>query len=155
MFLCVHDVGCNHRSFKAFVDHEAFEEIKKRVVVVYVDLPGHESGAADLPDGGFPSMQSIGEDLITVLDQLRIRYVIGIGDGAGANILARFGLMHVTRCMGLILLHPTSNKTTMTHNFMAKFSKVKPSAENLAIFRKFGHKVTFLASTIKNYGHMP
>jgi len=39
----------------------------------------------------------MGEDLVTVLDQLRIKYVIGIGDGAGANIVVRFGMMHVTR----------------------------------------------------------
>ena len=42
-------------------------------------------------------MQALGEDLITVLDQLRIKYCIGIGDGAGANIITRFGMMHVTR----------------------------------------------------------
>ena len=42
-------------------------------------------------------IQALGEDLITVLDQLRIKYCIGIGDGAGANIITRFGMMHVTR----------------------------------------------------------
>ena len=36
----------------------------------------------------------MGEDLVTVLDQLRIKHVIGLGDGAGANILARFAMMH-------------------------------------------------------------
>ena len=36
----------------------------------------------------------VGEDLVTVLDQLRIKHVIGLGDGAGANILARFAMMH-------------------------------------------------------------
>ena len=47
--------------------------------------------------------QALGEDLITVLDQLRIKYCIGIGDGAGANIITRFGMMHVTRW--LIIIH--------------------------------------------------
>ena len=43
------------------------------------------------------NFQALGEDLITVLDQLRIKYCIGIGDGAGANVMLRFGMMHVTR----------------------------------------------------------
>ena len=78
---------------------------------------------------------------MTILNQLRIKYVIGLGDGAGANIMARFGMMHVSRCMGVILLHPTSNKTTMVQNFKGKFAKITPSGENLAVFRKFGHKL--------------
>ena len=82
-----------------------------------------------------------------MLDQLRIKYVIGLGDGAGANIMVRFAMMHSGRCLGVILLHPTSNKATMVHNFKEKFSQwkvahVNPTAENLALFRKFGHKVT-------------
>ena len=48
----------------------------------------------------------------------------------------------VTRCMGVILLHPTSNKTAMTKNFARQFSKVAPSGENMALFRRFGHKVS-------------
>ena len=43
--------------------------------------------------------------------------------------------------MGVILLHPTSNKTAMTKNFARQFSKVAPSGENMALFRRFGHKV--------------
>lgn len=42
----------------------------------------------------FAIRPQVGEDLVTVLDQLRIKHVIGLGDGAGANILARFGMMH-------------------------------------------------------------
>ena len=52
----------------------------------------------------------------------------------------------------MILLHPTSNKATMVRNFKDKFSKWKlsgkktnveedVSGEDLAVFRKFGHKV--------------
>ncbi len=130
-----------------FVEHEAFEEIKKRCVFVFVDMPGHEDGAEDLPESfNYPTIQQLGEDLVTILDQLRIKYVIGIGNGAGANILTRFGMMHSSRCLGLLLLNPTSNKTTMAKNFMDRVSKWKvahltPSGENLALFRKFGHKL--------------
>ena len=42
----------------------------------------------------FAIRPQVGEDLVTVLDQLRIKHVIGLGDGAGANIMARFAMMH-------------------------------------------------------------
>ena len=29
------------------------------MVVVYVDLPGHETGASELKDGKFPTMQQV------------------------------------------------------------------------------------------------
>ena len=45
--------------FQKFISHDAFEEIKRRVVVVYVDLPGHETGASELKDGKFPTMQQV------------------------------------------------------------------------------------------------
>jgi hypothetical protein len=88
----------------------------------------------------FSLFQFLGEDLVTVLDQLRIKYVIGLGEGAGANIIARFGMMHVARCLGVILVHPTSNKATMGQVFKEKFSKwkltnIEDSGENRAIFR--------------------
>ena len=88
----------------------------------------------------------IGEDLVTILDQLRIKYVIGIGDGAGSNIIVRFGMMHVTRCLGVILLNPTTNKVTMMDNLKDRFHKwkisnVTPTGAQMVAFRKFGHKV--------------
>ena len=46
--------------------------------------------SVDLPnDFPYPSMQHLGEDLVTVLDQLRIKYCIGLGDGAGSNIIGK------------------------------------------------------------------
>ena len=54
-------------------------------------LPGQEAGAEDLEEGvKYPSMQELGEDLVSVLDQLGLEWVVGLGEGAGANILARF-----------------------------------------------------------------
>ena len=89
-----------------------------------------------------------GEDLVTVLDQLRIKYCIGIGDGAGSNIIVRFGMMNVARCMGVILLNPTTNKATMVDNLKDRFHKWKishitPTGEHMVAFRKFGHKVSY------------
>ena len=40
----------------------------------------------------FPDMRTLGHGLAEVLDALQIPYVIGLGEGAGANILARLGM---------------------------------------------------------------
>ena len=57
---------------------------------VHCVLPGQEAGAALLDETfKFPSMQELGEDLGSVLDHLDIPLVTGLGEGAGANILAR------------------------------------------------------------------
>ena len=67
-------------------------------VFVHVVLPGQEAGAESLEDSfKFPSMQEVGEDLVSVLDHLNIPLVIGLGEGAGANILARFVNIYLRR----------------------------------------------------------
>lgn len=68
----------------------------------------------------FPTMQMIAEDLIAVLDQLKVNLVIGLGEGAGANILARFGMAYPDRCMGLILIHCTSTTAGVMEHFKDK-----------------------------------
>jgi len=37
-------------------------------------------------------MDQLGEDLVHVLDALDIKYCIGLGEGAGADILCRFAV---------------------------------------------------------------
>lgn len=68
-------------------------------------------------------MQMLGEDLVTVLDFLHIKYVIGLGEGAGANILLRFGMAHPSRCLGLILVNVTAGKTSVMDYFKDKVNK--------------------------------
>ncbi len=69
----------------------------------------------------------MGEDLINVLDTLRVKTVIGLGDGAGANILLRFEMMHHTRCMGVLLINPTANATGIKEKFTV--SSVPPKTQ--------------------------
>jgi len=149
VFLTVHDLGCNHTSFHDFVEHPCMVEIKERSVFIHVDIPGQEDNAADLPDDvHFPTMQMLGEDLVTVLDFLHIKYVIGLGEGAGANILLRFGMAHASRCLGLIMVNVTAGKTSVMDYFKDKFMNWKlgqvghnPTTEQYLVFHKFGHKV--------------
>ena len=57
---------------------------------------------------------------MNILDTLRVKCVIGLGNGAGANIMMRFAMMHVTRCMGVILVHPTSANSSMMETFRVR-----------------------------------
>lgn len=149
VFLTVHDLGCNHTSFHDFVEHPVMKEIKERSIFIHVDLPGQEDDAPDLPeDFKYPTMQQLGEELVQVLDTLKVKMVIGLAEGAGANILARFGLVHPDRVLGLILLHCTSTKAGIMEYFNDKFMNWKlssighhPSAEQYLVFHRFGSKL--------------
>lgn len=149
VFLTIHDLGCNHTSFHDFVEHPSMAEIKERSVFIHVDVPGQEDNASDLGDDfQFPRMQMLGEDLVTVLDFLHIKYVIGLGEGAGANILLRFGMAHPSRCLGLILVNVTAGKVSVMDYFKDKFMNWKlgnyghnPSTEQYLVFHKFGHQL--------------
>ncbi|KAK7863578.1 hypothetical protein R5R35_013460 [Gryllus longicercus] len=146
VFLTVHDLGCNHTSFHDFVNHPCMCEIKERSVFIHIDVPGHEDNAPNLTTP-FPTLQVLGEDLVTVLDFLHVKYVIGLGEGAGANVLARFGLAYPQRALGLILINCTGSAASVMDTFKSKFvnwkgeSSVSQSAEEYLIFHKFGHQL--------------
>ena len=65
-------------------------------------------------------MQQIADDLIHVVDKFGVKLVIGLGEGAGANILARFGMAHPDRIMGLCLVHCTASTAGVMEHFKDK-----------------------------------
>ncbi|XP_053602144.1 uncharacterized protein ZK1073.1 isoform X3 [Plodia interpunctella] len=148
VFLTVHDLGTNHSSLVDFVLSPAMSEIKERSCFIHVDVPGHEENSPDLPDSyQFPSLQTLGEDLITVLDFLHVRYAVGLGEGAGANILARCGLAHPRRLLGLILVNCTASTSSVADAFRTRFSRwrgadISQSEEDFLIYHKFGHQIS-------------
>ncbi|XP_063839354.1 uncharacterized protein ZK1073.1 isoform X4 [Ostrinia nubilalis] len=148
VFLTVHDLGTNHSSLVDFVTSPAMSEIKERSCFIHVDVPGHEENSPDLPDSyQFPSLQTLGEDLITVLDFLHVRYAVGLGEGAGANVLARCGLAHPRRLLGLILVNCTASTSSVADAFRSRFSRwkgadISQSEEDFLIYHKFGHQMS-------------
>ncbi|XP_014357291.2 uncharacterized protein ZK1073.1 isoform X4 [Papilio machaon] len=145
VFLTVHDLGTNHSSLVDFVNCPAMAEIKERSCFIHVDVPGHEENSPDLPESyPFPSLQTLGEDLVTVLDFLRVRYAVGLGEGAGANVLARCGLAHPARLLGLVLVNCTASTSSVADAFRSRFSRwrgadISHSEEDFLIYHKFGH----------------
>ncbi|KAJ0180158.1 hypothetical protein K1T71_004749 [Dendrolimus kikuchii] len=148
VFLTVHDLGTNHSSLVDFVNCPAMIEVKERSCFIHVDVPGHEENSPDLPDSyQFPSLQTLGEDLITVLDFLQVRYAVGLGEGAGANVLARCGLAHPRRLLGLILVNCTASTSSVADAFRSRFSRwrgadISQSEEDFLIYHKFGHQIS-------------
>lgn len=51
---------------------------------------------------------------------MHVKYVIGLGEGAGANVLARFGIAHPTRSLGLILINCTGSVASVVETFKTK-----------------------------------
>lgn len=122
VFLTVHDVGSTYQTWANFTSHPSMEEIKKRSLFLHICLPGQEPGAVDLsPDYKFPTMQELGVNLITIIDQFRIPRVVGLGDGAGGNIITRFGMMHPSRVHGIVAVNNTA--TPITSRFMERLKE--------------------------------
>jgi pimeloyl-ACP methyl ester carboxylesterase len=122
--------------------------IRHRTVWVHVDVPGQGEGAPDLPaDYHFPKMQEIGEDLVHVLDQLSIKEVVCFAEGAGANILVRFAMAHISRVLGICLIHTTGSAAGLLESLKDKVMKWKldtfgmnHSAEQYLILHRFGSR---------------
>jgi len=111
VFLTLHDVGSSYKNWLDFSSHSSMEEIQRRCVFLHVALPGQQPGAEDFPaDFVYPTMAKLGLNLVTVLDHFKVKMVVGLGDGAGANILTRFAINHPSRIHGLIAINPTSSK---------------------------------------------
>lgn len=146
VIMTVHDLGCNYATWKQFIDLPCMEEIRKRAAFIHVDIPGQEDGAADLPsDYTFPSMQTLGEDLVCILDQLEVKQVVAIGEGAGANIIVRFAIVHPGRTQGLCLIHCTGTTAGFMESLKDKVMNWKldhigmnPTAESYLMLHRFG-----------------
>jgi len=129
VFITVHDVGATYQNWVNFLKDESMVDIQSRSVFLHVAIPGQEPGAQDLPkDFSFPTMQQIGVGLVTILDQLRVKSVVGLGNGAGANIITRFAMMHPTRVHGIVTVNNTATESLgrFTDRLKARLSALKP-----------------------------
>uniref|UniRef100_A0A7N5ZU44 Protein NDRG3 n=1 Tax=Anabas testudineus TaxID=64144 RepID=A0A7N5ZU44_ANATE len=107
VILTYHDIGLNHKScFNTLFNYEDMQEITQHFAVVHVDAPGQQEAAPPFPSGyRYPTMDELAEMLPSVMTQLKVNSVIGIGVGAGAYILSRFALNNPTLVEGLVLIN--------------------------------------------------
>ena len=102
VFLTIHDVGSSYKNWVSFTNQEDMKETKIKLVFLHISLPGQQPAADDL-DCGFPNMNTLAMNL----DQLGVkdRWVVVLGDGAGANIAYRFGMYHPNRVYVVVLIN--------------------------------------------------
>lgn len=101
------DVGHTHLTcFSELFGHPEMLEISRSFHLVHLEPPGMEEGAPPYPPGyQYPSLEQLAEALPGVLQGLGIRSLVGVGVGAGAFVLAKFGLLHPEAVEGLVLLN--------------------------------------------------
>lgn len=145
VFLTVHDIGSNSRSFLEFTEHPIMSAIKLRSLFIHLDLIGQQDNQQDLPDDAeFPPIKTIGEELLVeVLDKLKIKLIVGIGEGAGANILVRFANKYHSRVLGLVLIHVAPAGVGVLERLKSQISTGKRrfsefSAENIVELHRLG-----------------
>jgi len=131
VFLTVHGAGSSFNTWLDFAGDETMGDIRKRAVFLHVSLPGQMSGDSDLPSTyTFPSMEAIGMNLVTVLDHFRVKQVVGLGDGAGANIIMRFAMNHPGRVHGVLAINTEGVESAgYKEKIMDKFKTVKTPVE--------------------------
>ncbi|XP_019716181.1 protein NDRG3-like [Hippocampus comes] len=105
--LTYHDVGLNHKScFNSLFNYEDMQEVTRHFSVMHVDAPGQQENAPAFPNGyHYPSMDELAAMLPSVLTQLQVTSVIGIGVGAGAYILSKLALNEPSLVEGLVLIN--------------------------------------------------
>lgn len=136
VFMTVNDLASNHMTWVKYLENDAMKEATERSIFLHVVAPGQDDNDDDLPEP-YPTMQQISEDLPVVLDKLGVKLAICLGEGAGANILLRFGLSAPSRCIGLVLVHCNPDKSGFMENLKDKVTSWK--SEQYLIDHKFGN----------------
>jgi len=147
VFLTVHDIGSNHKPLARFSALPCMEEISSRAVFVHVCVPGQDRGAEDF-GAEFPSMQDLSFGMLNILSHLKIRKVIGLGVGAGANILCRLAMHSPDRVLGVVAIQPTASAASVMETLKQSIVSLKlgsidhgPDTDQFLVYHKFGSLV--------------
>ncbi|GAA57016.1 protein NDRG1 [Clonorchis sinensis] len=91
----------------------------QRAVWLHIDLPGQGDGEEELPATYvFPPISKLPEAMKEVLDHFKIKQLVLFGEGAGANILARFAFCNgIDVCNGIVYRRLTSVNFTRLLSF--------------------------------------
>lgn len=120
--MTIHDLGSNHTQFERFIHSEQMTGIRNRVIWLNINLPGQELDADDLSIRKYPTMEELAEELVCVIDYLKIPQVVCMGEGAGANISAYFAMKHPSRCLGVVLLEPIASSASIMESIKYKLN---------------------------------
>jgi len=155
VFLTVHDIGSNHKPIAKFASLPCMQHITSRALFVHVCVPGQDRDAEDF-GADFPSMQDLSFGLLNILAQLKIKQVLGLGVGAGANILCRLAIHSSEKVIGLVAIQPTASAASVMEQLRQKVVSLKlgsidhgPDSDQYLVYHKFGNMVESAEDTLK------
>ena len=123
-------------------------QIKNRVIWLHVDLPGQELQAADLNVRKYPTLEDIADELVCVIDYLKIPQIVCMGEGAGANISSLFAIKHPNRCLGVVLIEPIGSSASIFESIRFKvnnyFPKQRLNQRSVSLFDRYARVWTWL-----------
>ncbi|CAO1312983.1 unnamed protein product [Diamesa serratosioi] len=110
--LTFHDLGLNYAStFTGFFNYPTMRALLDNFCVYHVTAPGQEEGAPTFPeDFVYPTVDELAAQLLFVMSHFGLKSIIGLGIGAGANILVRFALANPDKVGALCLVNCSSTQ---------------------------------------------
>uniref|UniRef100_A0A914DNF2 Uncharacterized protein n=1 Tax=Acrobeloides nanus TaxID=290746 RepID=A0A914DNF2_9BILA len=114
--LTFHDIGLNaQQTFRDFFQFLTVEELGGEFCIYNVNAPGQQKEADTFPSWyNFPTM----DEMVTMIHDLvqffNLKSFIGLGIGAGANLLLRYAAKHQEKVDGLILINCVYTKANWT-----------------------------------------
>lgn len=106
------DIGLDSvTQFHGFFNFVENEPLMKHFCVYNLNAIGQEDQAQTLPvNYSYPTCDQLAETVLDVVSHYKLKQVICFGVGFGANILARFALVHPGLVNGCVLMNACSTK---------------------------------------------
>ncbi|KAI1703381.1 ndr family domain-containing protein [Ditylenchus destructor] len=105
--LTFHDIGLDsENNFQNFFQFATVADLTSKFCIYNINAPGQEIEAKPLPENFvYPSMDGLAQIVANVVDHFGFSSFIGLGVGAGANVLLRYALNHQSKLTALILVN--------------------------------------------------
>lgn len=115
-----HDIGLNHVSnFTSFFELRDNHPIIQTFNILHIIAPGQD-GSRLTQDYQYPSLDELADQIQDVINYYHIKCFVGLGVGAGSNILTRFALKNSKSIQGLFLINPSCTQSSWFDWFFMK-----------------------------------
>ncbi|XP_033102840.1 uncharacterized protein ZK1073.1-like isoform X2 [Anneissia japonica] len=159
--LTFHDIGLNHSSYVKLISQPVAHGLATKMCFVHINAPGQQDNAEPLKDGYvYPTMQQLADEVPYLLEQLGFQdkhTFVGLGEGAGSNVLLRFAIAHPERVQALVLLECTATSASFTewgHEKVAAWNMDKgmnPKVENYILWHHLGNHSKDKLDVVQEY----
>merc|ERR1711953_842786 len=120
-FLTMHDMGMTYDSqFSTLVNCELFDPIRSKFCICHINIPGLESGSADIHTGCYPTLDQMAEMIPYIVEKFKLKRIYLFGVGVGSNIFLRYMLNDQSKVEGLIFANPLFSQQPWSGYFWNK-----------------------------------